>query len=229
MEDFSKMLEDYLDYNEIKKKIEDDELEQSEIKNNKTANKFQNTITIQEFVNYYLGTEHSCKNLRHQGLKSFNNPYVIGISNDFATKNPDCIIRNEILVVIDDYGNPGSYINPNLLRKIKTMEECKHLIKILQKVRIYRLENINKLYTEYMILQNKISDLEKSYIYGCDLLNVLNKSQVLKRIKRYVKRIYETELYFKEENLCIENLLNNEKSLIESIEKLKEMKKEKRK
>lgn len=147
MEDFKELLEKYLDEEEIAKKREEDSSEELEIKNNKTINNFLITISIKDFVNYYLGTEHDCKNLKHRGLKSFNNPYVIGISNDFAAKNPDHVRRNEILVVIDDYGNPGTYINPNLLRKIKTMEECKHLLKLLQKVRIYNLEKINKLYT----------------------------------------------------------------------------------
>ena len=228
MEDFKELLENYLDEEEIAKKREEDEFETSEIKNSKTANNFYITISIQDFVNYYLGTEHDCKNLKHRGLKSFNNPYVIGISNDFATKNPDYVRRNEILVVIDDYGNPGTYLNPNLLRKIKTMEECKHLLKLLQKVRIYNLEKVNKLYTEYMNIQNKILDLEKIYVDGCDLLYVLNKNNILRKIKKYVRESYEKKLEFNEQTENIEKLLNNENSLITNLEELIKVK-EKRK
>ena len=228
MEDFKELLENYLDEEEIAKKREEDSSEELEIKNNKTINNFHITISIQDFVNYYLGTEHDCKNLKHRGLKSFNNPYVIGISNDFATKNPDYVRRNEILVVIDDYGNPGTYINPNLLRKIKTMEECKHLLKLLQKVRIYNLEKINKLYTEYMNIQNKILDLEKIYVDGCDLLYVLNKNNILRKIKKYVRESYEKRSEFNEQTENIEKLLNNENSLITNLGELIKVK-EKRK
>lgn len=228
MEDFKELLEKYLDEEEIAKKREEDSSEEIEIKNNKTINNFLITISIKDFVNYYLGTEHDCKNLKHRGLKSFNNPYVIGISNDFAAKNPDHVRRNEILVVIDDYGNPGTYINPNLLRKIKTMEECKHLLKLLQKVRIYNLEKINKLYTEYMNIQNKILDLEKIYVDGCDLLYVLNKNNILRKIKKYVRESYEKRSEFNEQTEDIEKLLNNENSLITNLEELIKVK-EKRK
>ncbi len=228
MEDFKELLEKYLDEEEIAKKREEDSSEELEIKNNKTINNFLITISIKDFVNYYLGTEHDCKNLKHRGLKSFNNPYVIGISNDFAAKNPDHVRRNEILVVIDDYGNPGTYINPNLLRKIKTMEECKHLLKLLQKVRIYNLEKINKLYTEYMNIQNKILDLEKIYVDGCDLLYVLNKNNILRKIKKYVRESYEKRSEFNEQTEDIEKLLNNENSLITNLEELIKVK-EKRK
>lgn len=228
MEDFKELLEKYLDEEEIAKKREEDSSEEIEIKNNKTINNFLITISIKDFVNYYLGTEHDCKNLKHRGLKSFNNPYVIGISNDFAAKNPDHVRRNEILVVIDDYGNPGTYINPNLLRKIKTMEECKHLLKLLQKVRIYNLEKINKLYTEYMNIQNKILDLEKIYVDGCDLLYVLNKNNILRKIKKYVRESYEKRSEFNEQTENIEKLLNNENSLITNLEELIKVK-EKRK
>lgn len=228
MEDFKELLEKYLDEEEIAKKREEDSSEELEIKNNKTINNFLITISIKDFVNYYLGTEHDCKNLKHKGLKSFNNPYVIGISNDFAAKNPDHVRRNEILVVIDDYGNPGTYINPNLLRKIKTMEECKHLLKLLQKVRIYNLEKINELYTEYMNIQNKILDLEKIYVDGCDLLYVLNKNNILRKIKKYVRESYEKRSEFNEQTEDIEKLLNNENSLITNLEELIKVK-EKRK
>ena len=228
MEDFKELLEKYLDEEEIAKKREEDSSEELEIKNNKTINNFLITISIKDFVNYYLGTEHDCKNLKHRGLKSFNNPYVIGISNDFAAKNPDHVRRNEILVVIDHYGNPGTYINPNLLRKIKTMEECKHLLKLLQKVRIYNLEKINELYTEYMNIQNKILDLEKIYVDGCDLLYVLNKNNILRKIKKYVRESYEKRSEFNEQTEDIEKLLNNENSLITNLEELIKVK-EKRK
>ena len=152
MENFEEMLEKYLDEKIIGDKIQIDENEFEEenlIKKKNTSTNFLNTISISDFVKYYLGTEHECKDLKHKGLKSFNNPYVVGISNEFAIKNPDCIRRQEILVVIDSYGNPGTYINPVLLKNLENMEECKNILKILNSIRIVNLEEIVLLYNEY--------------------------------------------------------------------------------
>ena len=94
MENFEEMLNNYMDNKEITEKIniENEELINDKKNNSKCIHKFENTITIREFVRDYLGTDHNCKNLKHKGLKSFNNPYVIGISNDFAIKNQEHIL-----------------------------------------------------------------------------------------------------------------------------------------
>lgn len=188
MENFEELLENYLSIEEIEKKKEIDLLETiDEIKkeNSSKNNNYLRTITIKDFVKYYLGTEHSCKNLKHKGLKSFNNPYVIGIPNDFAIKNPDCIVRGEIVVVLDDYNNYGTYINPILLKNIQTMEECNSIRKILNKVYVDDLSKIQELYEESLMINQKILELEKSYTSGIDLLSSLKKGYVLKRIREF--------------------------------------------
>lgn len=192
MEKFEEMLEQYLDNDEISKKLNLDDVKEEEENVNykkKTCNNFFNTVTISDFVKYYLGTDHDCKDLKHKGLKSFNNPYVVGISNEFAVKNPDCIRRNEILVVIDSYGNPGTYINPLLLKQLEDMETCKTVLNLLSSIRLHNLSQIVHLYDKYMKTVNKIEKLEQQYIDGCDLLNQLQKNSILKEIKEYVKEI----------------------------------------
>lgn len=223
MKDFEQMLEQYIDYNEMNEKLENDNEDKYELlkekSKTKTSNNFVNTITISEFVNYYLGTEHKCKNLKHKGLKSFENPYVIGIPNTFAIKNPDCIIRNEILVVIDDYGNPGTYINPDVLKKIKTMEEYKKALNLLEKVRLQSLENINQLYTKYMEVQDKIEELRKVYLDSCDLLRCLEKRYVLKEIRKYVNEAKEIDIEFSVSRKEIDRNNDFQIELLNSIEK----------
>lgn len=228
MENFEEMLEKYLDDEEMKSKyIEDEKENVVEIKNivKKIGNNFESTISISEFVSCYLGTEHKCKNLKHKGLKSFNNPYVIGISNEFAIKNPDCIIRNEIVVVIDDYGNPGTYINPNILKQIKNMEEYKNTRNLLEKIKLHNLDNIDILYNEYNNIIKKIDELEKTYIDSCDLLKCLEKKYILREIRKYVKKASKinieclTQQKEVQENVELQyNLLNNtERNIEESL------------
>lgn len=222
MEKFEDLLEQYLDEKEIKEKIDADLKEEQE-KEKKTPDKkiddnFVQTIPISEFVLYYLGTKHDCSNLKHRGLKSFKNPYVIGIPNEFAIKNPDCIIKNEILVVIDSYGNPGTYINPTLLKNLQSMEECKNILSILRTIRVNDLENIQTLYSEYMKIIEKIDELEKQYTDSCDLLNLLQKKSILREIRQYVRKAEKKQIEFtKKQNKLFESI-NFEGRLLDEYE-----------
>lgn len=229
MESFEELLEQYMDDVQIENKISSDiDIVDHEEKSSKKriGDNFLRTISISEFVRNYLGTEHDCSNLKHRGLKSFKNPYVVGIPNEFAIKNPDCIIRNEIIVVIDSYGNPGTYINPELLRDIQNMEEAKIVLDILSSVSVYDLKDVKILYEEFMMIIDTINALEQQYISGCDLLNQLQKKSILREIRKYAK---ETQIKKREISKTQKDIVDNinfRNKLLKKIEKIVNPKKE---
>ena len=219
MENFAEMLEDYLDEDEInyKKKLDDTK----EIQKNNTSkykHNFENTITIYEFVNDYLGVNHDCENLKHIGLKSFKSPYIIGVSNDFAIKNKEYVFKNEILIVIDAYNNPAAYINPTLLKQITTMEELKYTMGILEKVRLNDLASIKILYDKFELINKQINQLNTFYLEGNELLKILNKKSILREIKMYVKEMSKSKDEINTIQSEIENTINLECSLIEEMD-----------
>lgn len=171
--------------------------------------KYIDGLAIKDFVNYYLGTKHNCSNLKHQGLKSFDNPYVIGVSNDFIFKYPDCIIKKELIVVEDDYGNLGTYINPNNIKGLTELEICKEKIKLLSNICCHDFEEASFLYKIWMTLINEINWLQG--LYGCtyELLYIMNKAKVLKSIRKYAKEEAKRTLVF----TVIKNNITNEENI----------------
>lgn len=161
-------------------------------------------IPIESFVNYYLGTEHNCSNLKHQGLKSFNNPYIIGVSNDFVLKYPDYIMRQELIVVIDDYGNPGTYINPINIQKIIELEICKEKIKLLEKINCHSFEEVSFLYQVWVQIIMDIQCLAGLYGGTYELLYLMNKTKLLKKIKKYAAEEAKRTLNFSKVKIELE-------------------------
>lgn len=153
-------------------------------------------ISIRNFVCNYLGTEHECSKLKHQGLKSFNNPYVVGVSNDFALKNPDCVIRQELLMVIDYYGNLGTYINPINIQKLIEIEIAKEKLKLLEHINCHNFEEAAYLYGICDNLIKNINYLEVLYSGTYELLYLLGKFKLLKNIKKHAKGEAKRTLIF---------------------------------
>ena len=228
MEKFEEMLEQHLDEDIIREKKELDKIESIESSTNKKKvnGNYFSTINISDFVTYYLGTNHDCKDLKHRGLKSFNNPYVIGVSNDFAVKNPDCVRRKEILVVIDSYGNLGAYINPLLLKQLEDMETYRTVLNLLQSIRTHNFTEAKMLYEEYEKIVIKIDLLERKYLDGCDLLNQLQKNYILKEIRNYVKQAaLKRNDFVNKQNEVLASLLNENDILSNNSKTRKENKK----
>lgn len=155
-------------------------------------------ISIRNFVEHYLGTKHDCSKLKHQGLKSFNNPYLIGVSNDFALNNYDYVMKNELVIVIDDYGNPGTYINPCNIKKMIELETCREKLKLIENISCHNFEEVNALYPIWHELCLDVKCLEGLYGSTCtyELLFILNKWKVLRNIKKIAKEEAKQTLDF---------------------------------
>ena len=146
-------------------------------------------ISIRNFIEHYLGTKHDCSKLKHQGLKSFNNPYLIGVSNNFAFNNYDYVIKNELVIVIDDYGNPGTYINPCNIKKLIELEICREKLKIIGNISYHSFKEANHIYSIWNELCQDIKYLEGLYGSTCtyELLFILDKWKVIRNIKKIAK------------------------------------------
>lgn len=170
-------------------------------------------ISIQTFVEHYLGTRHDCYMLKHQGLKSFNNPYLIGVSNDFAIKNFDYVGKNELVIVIDDFGNPGTYVNPLNIKKLMELEVCKEKIKLLNNISCH---NFNEAAILYQMCSQLISDIEcLEGLYGgtYELLLLANKNKLIRSIRKQAKEEAKRTLIFtrvNETNISVEQVWEND-------------------
>lgn len=127
-------------------------------------------LTMSDFIEIYLNngtyTESDrdiTKKLTHKAFRSFNNPYVVSISFDYADSNPELIWNGLLLLVTDCKGNLGCYLNPDELRRATEYDDVKDSLKKLRfknfgEVRLY-LELINSINSVVNILK----DNHKSY------------------------------------------------------------------
>ena len=99
-ENFYELLDQYLDVEEIegKKKLD----KEQETKENSIFSdspfSIEDAITLNDFVNNFLMIKSDASNLYHSGLKDLSCPYVVGVSNDFANKNPELVKQGYLLI-----------------------------------------------------------------------------------------------------------------------------------
>lgn len=140
----------------------------------------KDSINIGQFVNQYLGIDADCSNLKHAGLKSFDSPFVIGVSNDYADKNPELVKKGILLIVIDCRKNKGTYINPHRLQELLEKDIVEEEIRELEKIGISNLNEISNYYRKYEEAMYRQSKLQKFY----GLLENLHKEKNVEQIRR---------------------------------------------
>ena len=113
-------------------------------KNLSHFDKIKDTIKMEDFVIRYLndGVYVECYKLTHKQLKSFDNPYVVTVSYEFAETNIELILSNKILLVSDRFGNIAPYINPLELKRLESLDLIEEEIKKIKKIRINQLSKL---------------------------------------------------------------------------------------
>lgn len=218
-ENFEELLEQYIDEEEIEKKKkleEEEELEEKKKSTNYRDLKLLKgyAITMAEFLRDYIKmdiTELETNNLTHKNLKDLthDNPFVIGISNDYV--DIDEIIKRDYLVVIDCFGNVGSYLNPCHLRDITRLELVEKELKILEKSRIVILEKVAEHYFKFKNVSDEYNYLEAKCSGYYDLLRKVNKGNVVGKIEKYLDHFGLNLLDINDQSLKIEDIVSEER------------------
>ena len=125
--------------------------------------------------------ECDASNLYHSGLKDLKCPYVVGVSNDFANKNPETVKQGFLLIVTDCRKKRGTYVNPIYLRKILDKSNVEKEYQLFLKKSLNDLKKLEKFYSEYIILKD-IVDTNKEFY---KLLEEQRKLKKIKDIRRY--------------------------------------------
>ena len=150
-------------------------------KNLSRFDKIKDTIKMEEFVIRYLndGVYVECYKLTHKQLKSFDNPYVVTVSYEFAEANIELILSNKILLVSDRFGNIAPYINPLELKRLESLDLIEEEIKKIKKIRI-------NLWGQMQILLYQKDQIEGTI----NILEEINRSSKINELggKTYVKK-----------------------------------------
>ncbi len=150
---------------------------------NRKYDRSKDCISIGQFVHQYLGINDenlNCSNLKHCGLKSFASPMIIGISNNYADKNPDLVKNGTLLIVLDCKQNRGTYFNPLKLQELLEKDLVEEEIKELEKIGTNNFEEIKDYYLKYSDAIYRQSQLQEFYC----LLEELHKEKNIEEIKR---------------------------------------------
>lgn len=149
----------------------------------KTKIYYEKDETGKRHTNKVTTAKTSYKTLWHQGLKDIGSPFVFGVSNEYANKNPDKVYDGELLLVIDSKGNRGTYINPKYLQALMYNDELKKRLTKLRKTGIRDLELLADYMEECARLQAQI-DINKKIER---ILKETHKTQKFKELKKEIK------------------------------------------
>lgn len=195
MENFENLLELYLNEDEIKEKINEDDktLDNEEITSSKFKTKefrkkyLEEIISIDEFLKFYLNSNYSGKNLYHSGLKSLNIPIVIGISNEYALKNPELVKSGYVKIVSDAENNLGTYINPLCILELINNKKIRETIKLHEKALKKGITDMSILasyYQECVKVEKEKSDAQIT-MYNETLTNaVIKENHKTKKVRK---------------------------------------------
>ena len=139
-----------------------------------------NAISMKRYVNDYLGIDGDCSKMLHCGLKDLKSDYVIGVSNDFADKNPELVYQGYLLLVIDAHNNRGTYINPFYLREFLAKENIEEEYKLFLRMSVNDLNKVRDYYLRYKDLKDKVDANNKFY----KLLQDTNKLKIINKKRR---------------------------------------------
>ncbi len=141
-------------------------------------------ISMQKFVHSYLNLDGDYSNFMHCGLKMLECPFVFGVDNDFANKNPEYVKRGVLLLVLDCKKKRGTYINPLLLKRLLEEEDLSKEIKLLTKIGIHEFNRLQAFYQKYLDLKNRVEENE-CFLH---LLEETQKNKKFQRLKRTIER-----------------------------------------
>jgi hypothetical protein len=125
--------------------------------------------------------------LWHQGLKELGSPFLFGVDNEYANKNPDRVYDGELLLVIDAKGNRGTYVNPTFLRQLIESEDIEKELKKLRKTGVQQLEELEEYIEACAELQLKVDTLAAKNKKLLQLLKETHKMKKYKELKKEIK------------------------------------------
>ena len=198
-QEIMELYEQYMDEETLEQIREEDEEEydkedSKETRKSHTESMFtkDNTISITKFVNDYLGIYAPKGDLWHSGLKELNSNLVYGVDNEYANEHPETVFRGELLLVIDDRGNRGTYINPIKVKKFydsKGIDELYKEIKQLRREGLQDLKQLDKYVNKYEELIKELEEMKRIVV----LLKETKKYKKISDVKEKMNTVYTDE------------------------------------
>ena len=180
MEDFSKLLDDYLDFEGIEYEDEIEEKKKNSTTRVESPFTDEDAISIDRFVNAFLGYQTDCSNLYHSGLRDLELDFVIGVDNNFANKNPEYVKRGYLLIVIDARNNRGTYLNPVYIQKYLNKEDILRTYYKFSRMKNIELDKLEYYYAKFLEAQRAYEELERFIT----ILRETNKENKVRKLER---------------------------------------------